>query len=63
MLICLDEIQVTVDDIPLGTELAELGAWSECRPLFDRPNEAVYGLCNNSPVNSEAGELDSKICA
>jgi len=63
MLICLDAIQISIDDIPLGTELAELGAWSECKPLFNRPNEAVYGLGNNSPVNSEAGELDGKVCA
>jgi hypothetical protein len=62
MLICLDYISITWEDIPFAIELAELGAWSECAALFRSPYP-VYDLCNNFPVISEAGKLDSDTCA
>lgn len=63
MFFSIDDIIFKIEDIALGTESAELGAWGECKALFTEPYKIYVDALNSSLASYEANRLDSAKCS
>ena len=59
MFFCIDDVLVSLEDIPLATETAELGSWAECKGLYNEPVKLYSASLNTSLSSGEANKLGS----
>lgn len=59
MFFCIDDVLVSIEDIPLATEAAELGSWAECKGLYTEPVNLHSFSLNTSLASGEANKLGS----